>query len=67
MPTGGKLTIETSNSFLDEAYCREHADVRPGQYVLTCVTDTGTGMSQAIIDRDRSLPPSRQAAAPAWG
>ncbi len=51
MPTGGKLTIETSNSFLDEAYCRKHAEVPSGQYVLTCVTDTGTGMSQEIIDR----------------
>jgi two-component system NtrC family sensor kinase len=51
MPTGGKLTIETSNAFLDEAYCRKHTEVRPGQYVLTCVTDTGTGMSQGVIDR----------------
>jgi two-component system, NtrC family, sensor kinase len=51
MPNGGKLTIETSNAYLDEAYCRKYADGRPGQYVLTAVTDSGTGMSQATIDR----------------
>jgi two-component system, NtrC family, sensor kinase len=51
MPGGGKLTIETSNAYLDEVYCRRYADVRPGQYVLAAVTDTGSGMSQPIIDR----------------
>src|SRR5262249_13883416 len=33
MAAGGKLTIETSNAYLDEAYCREQADLEPGQYV----------------------------------
>jgi CheY-like chemotaxis protein len=51
MTGGGKLTIETSNAYLDDAYCRSNADVRPGQYVLTSVTDTGTGMPAPIIDR----------------
>jgi two-component system, NtrC family, sensor kinase len=51
MPGGGKLTIETGNAYLDDAYCRQHADVRPGQYVLTSVSDTGSGMSQAVLDR----------------
>jgi signal transduction histidine kinase/CheY-like chemotaxis protein len=51
MRTGGKLTIETSNSYLDEAYCQNHTDVRPGQYVQIAVTDTGSGMTREIIDR----------------
>ena len=38
MPGGGKLSIETSNAFLDEAYCRDHLDIKPGQYVLIAVT-----------------------------
>ncbi len=51
MPNGGKLTVEAGNTYLDEAYCRQNADTRPGQYVQIAVTDTGTGMSKAIIDR----------------
>jgi nitrogen-specific signal transduction histidine kinase/CheY-like chemotaxis protein len=51
MREGGKLTIEASNSYLDDSYCRRHADVRPGQYVQIAVTDTGSGMSKDVIDR----------------
>jgi two-component system, NtrC family, sensor kinase len=51
MPEGGKLTIETSNAYLDEAYCREHEDIVPGQYVLVAVSDSGAGMSAETIDR----------------
>jgi two-component system, NtrC family, sensor kinase len=51
MPEGGKLTIETSNSYLDGAYVRKHAEVEAGQYVLIAVTDTGSGMAKAVTDR----------------
>jgi two-component system NtrC family sensor kinase len=51
MPNGGKLTIEASNSYLDDAYCRQHSDITPGQYVQISVTDTGSGMSKEVVDR----------------
>jgi PAS domain S-box-containing protein len=51
MPQGGKLTIETSNAFLDEDYCRRNPEVRRGQYVMIAVTDNGIGMSTKVRDR----------------
>ncbi|MBV9558473.1 MAG: response regulator [Pseudolabrys sp.] len=51
MPSGGKLTIEANNSYLDEDYCRANSEVRPGQYVMISVSDTGTGMSADIVQR----------------
>jgi two-component system, cell cycle sensor histidine kinase and response regulator CckA len=44
MPSGGKLTIETSNISLDEDYARYHAPLRPGDYVILSISDTGLGM-----------------------
>jgi signal transduction histidine kinase/CheY-like chemotaxis protein len=51
MPNGGKLTIETSNAYLDEDYCRQHTDLTPGQYVLIAVSDSGVGMSPETLER----------------
>ena len=51
MPGGGKLTIETTNARLDEAYAAQHAEVAPGHYVVISVTDTGTGMSRETAAR----------------
>jgi signal transduction histidine kinase/CheY-like chemotaxis protein len=50
MPQGGKLTIETSNAYLDDEYCRQHDGLIPGQYILIAVTDNGAGMSAETID-----------------
>jgi signal transduction histidine kinase/CheY-like chemotaxis protein len=51
MPEGGKLTIETSNSYLDDTYCHQQPDIKPGQYVLIAVSDTGAGMPKEVIER----------------
>lgn len=47
----GKLTIETANCHLDEAYAAGHPEVKAGQYVMIAVTDTGTGMSPDVMAR----------------
>jgi PAS domain S-box-containing protein len=51
MPEGGKLTIETCNAHLDSLYAAREREVKPGQYVCICVTDTGIGMSKDTVAR----------------
>jgi len=51
MPDGGKLTIETANTALDETYAALDAEVVPGQYVMVSVSDTGAGMSKDTLGR----------------
>lgn len=51
MPDGGKLTIESANAYLDEAYAGSNIDVEAGQYVLIAITDTGAGMDAAARAR----------------
>jgi signal transduction histidine kinase/PAS domain-containing protein len=50
MPDGGRITIETSNKWLDERAARDR-DLEPGQYVSLCVTDTGCGMTPEVQAR----------------
>lgn len=49
MPTGGKLTIECSNTRIDLEYANRHVEVKPGQYVCIAVTDTGEGMPADVL------------------
>jgi CheY-like chemotaxis protein len=51
MPMGGKMTIETANVDLDEAYAAQHMPVAPGSYVMLAVSDTGMGMSPDVQAR----------------
>ena len=51
MPGGGCLTIETGDAVFDEKYCALHSFARPGHYTMLAVTDTGTGMDAATLDR----------------
>lgn len=51
MADGGKLTIETANAHLDDAYARSHDEVTAGQYVMVAISDTGAGMPPDVIAR----------------
>jgi PAS domain S-box-containing protein len=51
MPKGGKITIETANVQIDEAFAREHASAKPGPYVMLTVSDTGDGMDKETQSR----------------
>ncbi len=46
MKKGGKLTIETSNVFLEEEYAKNHIAVQPGPYIMLAVSDNGVGMDK---------------------
>jgi CheY-like chemotaxis protein len=51
MPDGGKLTLETRNSVLDEDYARMNSEVSPGNYVMIAVSDTGLGIPGSLLDK----------------
>jgi PAS domain S-box-containing protein len=51
MPDGGKVTIETANIEVGEAFARLHPDAGPGSYVRLTVRDTGSGMKDEVAKR----------------
>jgi signal transduction histidine kinase/CheY-like chemotaxis protein len=51
MPNGGRLTIETANAYIDEAYAKAKGEIGPGQYVTLSVTDTGDGIPEDIREQ----------------
>ena len=50
MANGGQLTLTTENQVVDEAFCRQHRDLSPGDHVVLSVTDTGKGIPDEIAD-----------------
>ncbi len=48
MPQGGKLTIMTANTSLDEDQIKIFHDLRAGDYVTLAIADTGTGMTDEV-------------------
>jgi PAS domain S-box-containing protein len=51
MPDGGRLMVVTGNRCLDDDYAAQHSEVVPGGYVMIEVSDTGSGMTQEVVDR----------------
>jgi PAS domain S-box-containing protein len=51
MPTGGSLALETNNVYLDESYAAMNNEVVPGNYVMLAVSDTGSGIAAADLDK----------------
>ena len=51
MPQGGSLTVQTTNVAFGEESCARQPLMRPGEYAMLSVTDTGTGMEAAVLDR----------------
>lgn len=46
MPTGGTLSLSNNTTELDEAFCRHHLDLQPGQHIQLTISDTGMGISE---------------------
>ena len=51
MENGGRLTVETFNAVLDDAYAADHPGVGGGQYVAIAISDDGAGMTAEVASR----------------
>jgi PAS domain S-box-containing protein len=51
MPNGGKLALETRNVYLDESYAGMQSEVTVGHYVMVAVSDSGTGIPPALLEK----------------
>jgi CheY-like chemotaxis protein len=51
MPNGGRLTVETSNEIIDQAFCARYPDLEPGEHVVVRVSDTGCGIAPDLLTR----------------
>lgn len=51
MTQGGRLTVRTQNSWLDKAFCAEHPQLEPGEYVVVSASDTGSGIEPDVLKR----------------
>jgi PAS domain S-box-containing protein len=51
MPNGGKLTLETANVSFDQERLGRDPELKPGNYVMLAIADTGTGMSEEVKAR----------------
>ena len=51
MPSGGTLSITTSNVVIDAAQARRTAELTEGPYVVVRISDTGTGMDPDVAAR----------------
>ena len=51
MPNGGVLVIETANVHLDQGYTEQNEELKPGDYIMVAVSDTGTGMPPDVLEK----------------
>lgn len=60
MPTGGRVTIETEEVFLDAEFVATHPGAREGSYTRLSITDSSTGMDPETLKRIFDLPSSNK-------
>ena len=47
----GQVIIETGTVTIDAAYCAEHPESKPGDFVVLAVSDDGAGMDREVLDK----------------